>query len=102
MLSDAQHTYLDHKEAFLDQFIDEGSDHALFISSYIHGHFSVVAANMPAGIDALDSFASTFEDALYSTIKTAIADGELASEDAQAVLNMLDKMFSKPATGGNN
>jgi len=36
--NDAQAKYLDEKETYLDKFIDESDDEALFLSRYIHGH----------------------------------------------------------------
>jgi hypothetical protein len=92
-MTEAQEQYLDAKECFLDQFIDQGSDHALFVSSYIHGHFSVVAANMPHNIENVDKFTRDFNTRLHDTIERAIADKELSEDDADAVLNMLAKMF---------
>jgi hypothetical protein len=92
-MNEAQEHYLETKEVFLDQFIDQGPDHALFVSSYIHGHFSVVAANMPPNIENLAEFRRDFKTRLYDTIERAIADKELSASDAEAVLEMLAKMF---------
>jgi hypothetical protein len=46
MFNDEQEVFLDQKEVFLDSYIDKDDEHLLFVSSYIHGHFSVVAANL--------------------------------------------------------
>jgi hypothetical protein len=100
-MTEQQEAYLEAKERFLDQFIDHGSEHALFVSSYIHGHFSVVAANMPHTLVNLDEFTSTFKARLYSTVEQAIANKELSSDDANAVLEMLGAMFeNRPYSGG--
>jgi len=100
-MTQEQEAYLEAKERFLDQFIDQGSEHALFVSSYIHGHFSVVAANMPQTFVNLDEFISSFKNRLYSTVEQAIANKELSNDDANAVIGMLDAMFeSHPSLGG--
>lgn len=97
-----QEQYLDQKEAFLDQFIDLDDEYLLFISSYIHGHFSVVAAKLANAISdgsvppfrELEDFQIQFEGLLKDDINKAITDKELSDSDAKAVLQMLSKMFS--------
>lgn len=98
-----QTRYLEQKEAFLDQFIDQEDEHNLFISSYIHGHFSVVMAKLSAAIASqqntyennLHGFEHEFQSLLYHDIQQAIANKELSDEDADAVSNMLGVMFSQ-------
>jgi hypothetical protein len=103
-ITDAQALYLDQKEAYLDQFIDHNDDYQLFISSYIHGHFSVVAAKLastvaqvsPSEHEQADSdwFSHAFEQQLRQDIESAIANNELSVKDAQAVKRMLSAMFN--------
>lgn len=111
MFNDEQDMYLDQKEMFLDSYIDKDDEHLLFVSSYIHGHFSVVAANLSqmlhndalqndAGLreakDDLQTFANLFEHLLYQDIEKAIANNELSKSDANAVKVMLAEMFKAP------
>lgn len=94
------HQYLDMKEAFLDSFIDKGSDHDLFIASYIHGHFSVVAANLlntinetsDKSLDLLQYQEQTMLS-LSRSIERAIANNELSKTDAIDVKVMLEVLF---------
>jgi len=100
-LAAEQERYLLEKEAFLDQFIERDDEYQLFISSYIHGHFSVVAAALARSIaegkigpfDDSSSFQAYFEALLRREIDSAIANEELSDKDAQAVLNMLSTLF---------
>lgn len=95
--------YLERKEAYLDRFIDEGTDQELFATSYIHGHFSVVAAQTLQGIDShsvsksgnsqFDTFKRTFEDALKTSIDSAIDNNELASDDVTDVLSLFNALL---------
>jgi hypothetical protein len=88
------------KEAFLDSFIDKGSDHDLFIASYIHGHFSVVAANLlntinetsDKSLDLLQYQEQTMLS-LSRSIERAIANNELSKTDAIDVKIMLEVLF---------
>lgn len=90
--------YLDTKEAFLDKFIGNGTDHELFITSYIHGHFSVVAAktmqHTPLFEDADQAFVF-FTEHLQQSIFDAIEKGELESQDAKDVTTMLKQLAAE-------
>jgi hypothetical protein len=94
------HHYLDMKEAFLDSFIDKGSDHDLFIASYIHGHFSVVAATLLNTVnqnsdESLDLYQYQEQTmlTLSGSIELAIANNELSKTDAIDVKVMLEALF---------
>jgi hypothetical protein len=92
--------FLDEKEAILDRYIDSGSDHDLFIASYIHGHFSVIAANLMHAIHAPQNKSASHTQwqlqtrhMLSQSIDDAIANNELAGTDAQDVVNMRNMLF---------
>jgi hypothetical protein len=92
--------YLDAKEAFLDAYIDSGSDHELFIASYIHGHFSVIAANLMHAIQAPENksagqaqWQQQTKYMLSQSIDIAIGNSELLGTDAQDVINMRNSLF---------
>lgn len=88
--------YLDDKESFLDAFIDTGTEHDLFVSSYIHGHFSVQAAQLAIGdTQSTASLIESFEQALQTSIFIAIENNELSQSDAQDVRTMLKALFKK-------
>lgn len=86
--------YFDHKESYLDGFIDSGSDQELFVSSYIHGHFSVQAAKACALQSATDKErVHVFEQGLGDAVNLAIQNKELSSQDATDVKKMLGKLW---------
>ena len=96
------HQYLDTKEAFLDSYIDTGSDHELFIASYIHGHFSVIAANMLNAMNepknktiTLIEWQEQTQLMLVGSIDKAILNNELANADANDVLIMREALFKQ-------
>lgn len=104
----------------MDSFIDSGSDQELFVSSYIHGHFSVVAANLLHVVknaittkivvknkldtdknqlssvateqSVLQYFCHCFFSELSASIDTAVANKELSTEDAEQVFVLLEKL----------
>ncbi len=61
-------TFLDELEEYLDSFIHSGTDHDLFISSYIHGHFSVVAVRL---IKAFETVDESLYDEKYRLVEMA-------------------------------
>jgi hypothetical protein len=98
--------YLEAKENYLDSFIADGSDQDLFVASYIHGHFSVVAANLVASFDTDDlpitgvksndqhhKMTQAFNIELKTCIENAISKGELSSKDSVDVRNMLSTLL---------
>lgn len=97
--------YLDDKEGMLDAYIDAGSEHDLFIASYIHGHFSVVAANIMHSANSPQNLGVTLaqwqlqtQEMLSSSIEQAIVNNELAGDDASDVLNMTGRLFEDSPT----
>jgi hypothetical protein len=92
--------YLDEKEAKLDAFIDSGTDHELFVASYIHGHYSVIAAQLLGAISVPDNHEVTLvqwqqqcQYMLNLSIDNAIENNELISKDANDVIAMRDDLF---------
>lgn len=100
-LLDGLHQYLEGKEVYLDKFIEHGSDHDLFIASYIHGHFSVIAANMMRFTNQpqatqfdLSDLCANADRLLQESIHTAIENKELSEQDTKEVLDMLAHLFA--------
>jgi hypothetical protein len=97
---DAITSYLDGKEAMLDGYIDSGTDQELFVASYIHGHFSVVAANIMRALSAPENSHLSAEQWQYQlhymmneSIDRAVGNKELNDSDAHDVLAMNDALF---------
>lgn len=99
--------YFDSVEAFLDSFIENGDEQELFISSYLHGHFSVVAAGVLLNEQKMLNFEknanthkkphtigyqSNLKYLLHESINAAIANQELSHSDAEQVRLMVEKI----------
>lgn len=99
--------YFDQVEAFLDSFIENGNEQELFVSSYLHGHFSVVAAGVLLSEQQMIMFTNNADDnkvcrsthyqdvlknLLSKSINTAIANLELSNEDAVQVRQLVEKI----------
>jgi hypothetical protein len=104
LLLDCITQYLDDKEAMLDAYIDAGSEQELFVASYIHGHFSVVAANVLAAINlpennhvSLQQWQQQSQALLADSIDKAIENKELSKSDAADVLAMRRGLFAEEA-----
>ena len=100
--------YLERAEAYLDSFIEAGTEQELFAASYIHGHFSVVAAKLIKSVfdfcedekalanqTRLGNLIQQFESDLKNSIEIAIESNELSTADAEDVLLMLDTLFNQ-------
>ncbi len=93
---------IDEQEAYLDSFIDSGSEQELFVASYIHGHFSVVVAGFLSSLGQLSAGSldninvsdvkADFLLKLNHSITEAINNEELIGEDANQVQSMLSSL----------
>lgn len=90
--------YFEKVEAFLDSFIDQDDEQALFISSYLHGHFSVVAAKIlmdekhKATITQKEDMSASVIALLEKSVETAIDNNELNESDAHQTRKMLSQI----------
>ena len=97
-LSQKFEQFVQRKEAFLDSFIDSGSNQELFAACYIHGHLSVVASQVFTEDDEnlseseVSAAYAKFTIELTSNIRKAINEKELEGQDAMDVLQMLDRL----------
>jgi hypothetical protein len=84
----------DKMEAHLNSFIADGTDHELFIASYLHGHFDVAVANVEKLIESGEaSPISTLQATLNAQLQKAFDDNELSTEDAGQVTALFDFLF---------
>jgi hypothetical protein len=84
----------DKMQAHLDSFIVDGSDHELFIASYLHGHFDVAVANVEKLIEqGRDNPISTLQATLDTQLQKAFENNELSSDDAQQVTALFNSLF---------
>ena len=82
---------VDAIEQALNDFVDTGSDHELFLSGYLHGHFSLAVSQSQL---AEDTSVSGLDVRMKNSLQGAFDDGELEAEDQQAVFAMWNKLVS--------
>lgn len=69
-------------EAYLDNVVEHGDDQALFIASYLQGHFAVAAGQSQVRkMTQVDELAKLMDDSLTS----AFDNNELIDNDQQQV-----------------
>jgi hypothetical protein len=84
----------DKMQAHLDSFIADGSDHELFIASYLHGHFDVAVANVEKLIERGEANPiSTLQATLDAQLQKAFENNELSFEDAGQVTALFNSLF---------
>lgn len=89
--------FLLEKEAFLDSFIDSGNDQELFLSSYLHGHFSVITAqtiSMSTKFESLEQAKASVQVAFVSSLEQAIKNNELDPKDAEQAMSLSKQLFA--------
>ncbi|PKI00379.1 hypothetical protein CXF81_17110 [Glaciecola sp. 33A] len=81
-------------QAHLDSFIVDGSDHELFIASYLHGHFDVAVANVEKLIEQGENNPiSTLRVTLDKQLQNAFENNELSTPDAEQVNTLFNSLF---------
>jgi hypothetical protein len=84
----------DKMQAHLDSFIVDGSDHELFIASYLHGHFDVAVANVEKLIEQGENNPiSTLRVTLDKQLQNAFENNELSTPDAEQVNTLFNSLF---------
>lgn len=104
---DSLENYFDQVEVFLDSFIENGNQQELFVSSYLHGHFSVVAAGVllsekqmlmfinnadNSNVSRSTHYQNVLKILLSESINSAIDNQELSNEDAVQVRQLVEKI----------
>ena len=82
---------VDDIDAALDNVVDTGSDDALFIASYLQGHFAVEARKLE-----LDESASVekLSQTMQQSLEQAFTNNELEPADQQAVAALWQKLLN--------
>ena len=77
--------FITRTEAYLDNVVEHGDDQALFIASYLQGHFAVAAGQSQVRqMTHLDELAKLMDDSLTS----AFDNNELIDNDKQQVIKL--------------
>jgi hypothetical protein len=75
-------TFIASVEQFLDQVVVNGSDQELFISSYLQGHFAVMAGQ--SQVQGMTQ-SSQLDGLMQESLKQAFANNELEPADQKQV-----------------
>ena len=80
-----------HAEGYFTQVVEQGSDQQLFIAGYLHGHFSLVLAQVNRqNLEAVQQFKAL----LLANLEQAFAQQELESADQAETLLLVEQLFS--------
>ena len=77
-------------EQQLHSAVDNDDDHALFIASYLHGHFDLVVSRVLADTQAE---LSQLDAQMRESLAAAFANNELVDSDAQQVLQLWGQLI---------
>ena len=88
-LHDEVETFIVQIETSLDRYIDIGTEDELFVSGYLHGHFSLVASR---ALQQPNSSIELLKSLLLNSLDKAFANNELDEEYQQKVISMWNKL----------
>lgn len=89
MSEQAFNQFVDATENAFDQAVVTGSDHDLFISSYLSGHFSLVVAK---ALTQADYCLVSLDSAMQKSLSDAFANNELDPADQQQVFALWQQL----------
>ncbi|MFS1703944.1 YfcL family protein [Alteromonas sp. AMM-1] len=75
----------------LDNVVDTGSDDALFIASYLQGHFAVQARKLELEAEAS---AQLLNERMQTSLSAAFENKELEGDDQTAVLALWQQLLA--------
>ncbi len=81
---------VDKIEQQLDSYIDNGSDQELFLSGYLHGHFSLVVSEL---LLSEQHNLSSLEGQMQVHLQKAFNNNELEVDDQHQVQGMWNKVL---------
>jgi len=75
----------------LDNAVDEGCDDTLFLSSYLQGHFAVIARQLEMNRDAS---LPMLDEAMQQSLNSAFANNELEQDDQERVYSLWQTLLT--------
>ncbi|MBT0587435.1 YfcL family protein [Alteromonas oceanisediminis] len=88
-------SHVDNMEATLLGAVNNQDDHALFIASYLHGHFDVVVSRV---ISHAEPSLKLLDETMRSSLAGAFSNQELIEQDQQQVLTLWDSLMQAEQT----
>jgi len=82
--------FIQQAETQLDQVVDSGTDDELFIASYLHGHFSLIASQ---ALNSEKADVATLDALLTNNLNDAFAQNELEPEDQKKVMTLWQSLL---------
>jgi hypothetical protein len=77
--------FIQKTELYLDQVVEHGNDQALFIASYLQGHFAVVAGQ--SQVQQMTQI-EQLSELMDKSLTTAFTNNELVADDQKQVLGL--------------
>ncbi|MGJ8682208.1 YfcL family protein [Paraglaciecola sp.] len=84
-------TFISDVEQKLDQVVVDGSDQQLFISSYLQGHFAVMAGQ--SQVQDMTKV-SQLDELMQNSLQQAFSNNELEPEDQQQVWDLWQSLLA--------
>lgn len=84
-LNDQIERFIEQIETSLDKYIDTGTEDELFISGYLHGHFSLVSSR---ALQQSNADIALIKTMLINSLDKAFANNELDQEYQHKVYSM--------------
>lgn len=87
-------SFIEQAQVYLDGVVVNGSDHELFIASYLTGHFAVVVGQAQIENDtALDKMSMPrLNEMMLNSLHAAFLNNELEKAEQHHVLELWDKI----------
>jgi hypothetical protein len=87
-------SFIEQTQAYLDAVVVNGTDHELFIASYLTGHFALVVGQAEVESDSSGEPMSIqhLNVLLLSSLNTAFLQNELEKDEQEKVLELWKKI----------
>lgn len=82
-------------EAFFDSVVDKGTDHELFISGYLSGHFSLVVSQAE---QQHDFDLAQLDQRMQESLNSAFNNQELIPQDQTDVMQLWNRLYALQST----
>jgi hypothetical protein len=82
-------------EKYFDSVVEQGTDHELFISGYLSGHFSLVVSQAEQQHEFI---LAALDRRMQASLSAAFEDQELIQQDQKDVLQLWHRLFASTST----
>lgn len=89
--------FVDAAEQYLNDIVNDGTDHELFISGYLYGHFSLVVSQLIGLETDLPTKLFKLDSEMRQSLKEAFENKELEEGDQLDVFALWGKVIAMEA-----